>query len=164
MKNDCLFCAIIDGEIPSNKVYEDEQCYAFYDIEPQAPTHLATICCVTPRCPASSRWVRPFALRRLRRISENIPYPPFLWMPCGVGRPTAPVSSPAFCGPCRERAAPALLQRPRVRLPLRQPRDRFFLFIVQLCVVVVKVFGCVFHKKVVFQLLTTTYWSIIMML
>mgnify|MGYP002673162172 CR=1 FL=1 len=28
MKNDCLFCAIIDGEIPSNKVYEDEQCYA----------------------------------------------------------------------------------------------------------------------------------------
>ena len=127
-------------------------------------SHLATICCVTPRCPASSRWVRPFALRRLRRISENIPYPPFLWMPCGVGRPTAPVSSPAFCGPCRERAAPALLQRPRVRLPLRQPRDRFFLFIVQLCVVVVKVFGCVFHKKVVFQLLTTTYRGIIMML
>ena len=39
MKNDCLFCAIIDGEIPSNKVYEDELCYAFYDIEPQAPTH-----------------------------------------------------------------------------------------------------------------------------
>ena len=34
MKNDCLFCAIIDGEIPSKKVYEDEQCYAFYDIEP----------------------------------------------------------------------------------------------------------------------------------
>lgn len=32
MKNDCLFCAIIDGEIPINKVYEDELCYAFYDI------------------------------------------------------------------------------------------------------------------------------------
>ena len=32
MKNDCLFCAIIDGEILSNKVYEDELCYAFYDI------------------------------------------------------------------------------------------------------------------------------------
>ena len=50
MKNDCLFCAIIDGEIPSNKVYEDEQCYAFYDIEPQAPTHFLVvpkehICC-----------------------------------------------------------------------------------------------------------------------
>ena len=50
MKNDCLFCAIIDGEIPSNKVYEDEQCYAFYDIEPQAPVHFLVvpkehICC-----------------------------------------------------------------------------------------------------------------------
>ena len=35
MKNDCLFCAIAGGEIPSNKVYEDELCYAFYDIAPQ---------------------------------------------------------------------------------------------------------------------------------
>ncbi len=43
MKNDCLFCAIIDGEIPSNKVYEDEQCYAFYDIDPQAPTHFLVV-------------------------------------------------------------------------------------------------------------------------
>ena len=50
MKNDCLFCAIVDGEIPSSKVYEDEQCYAFYDIAPQAPTHFLVvpkehICC-----------------------------------------------------------------------------------------------------------------------
>ena len=36
MKNDCLFCAIAAGEIPSNKVYEDELCYAFRDIAPQA--------------------------------------------------------------------------------------------------------------------------------
>ena len=43
MKNDCLFCAIIDGEIPSKKVYEDEQCYAFYDIEPQAPVHFLVV-------------------------------------------------------------------------------------------------------------------------
>ena len=43
MKNDCLFCAIIDGEIPSNKVYEDELCYAFYDIAPQAPTHFLVV-------------------------------------------------------------------------------------------------------------------------
>ena len=35
MKNDCLFCAIAGGEIPSNKVYEDELCYAFYDIAPR---------------------------------------------------------------------------------------------------------------------------------
>jgi len=43
MKNDCLFCAIAAGEIPSSKVYEDEQCFAFYDIAPQAPTHFLVI-------------------------------------------------------------------------------------------------------------------------
>ena len=43
MKNDCLFCAIAGGEIPSNKVYEDELCYAFYDIAPQAPVHFLVI-------------------------------------------------------------------------------------------------------------------------
>ena len=43
MKNDCLFCAIAAGEIPSKKVYEDEVCYAFYDIDPQAPVHFLVI-------------------------------------------------------------------------------------------------------------------------
>ena len=41
--SDCLFCKIIAGEIPSNKVYEDELCYAFYDIAPMAPTHFLVI-------------------------------------------------------------------------------------------------------------------------
>ena len=41
--SDCLFCKIISGEIPSNKVYEDDLCYAFYDIDPQAPTHFLVI-------------------------------------------------------------------------------------------------------------------------
>ena len=41
--SDCLFCKISAGEIPSNKVYEDELCYAFYDIDPQAPTHFLAI-------------------------------------------------------------------------------------------------------------------------
>lgn len=40
---DCLFCKIINGEIPSNKVYEDDQVFAFRDIEPQAPTHILII-------------------------------------------------------------------------------------------------------------------------
>lgn len=40
---DCLFCKIINGEIPSKKVYEDEYVYAFYDIDPQAPTHFLVI-------------------------------------------------------------------------------------------------------------------------
>ena len=38
--NDCLFCKIIAGEIPSTKVYEDEYVYAFRDINPQAPVHI----------------------------------------------------------------------------------------------------------------------------
>ena len=43
MKNDCLFCAIIEGEIPSTKVYEDELCFAFRDIAPQAPSHILVV-------------------------------------------------------------------------------------------------------------------------
>lgn len=41
--SDCLFCKISAGEIPSAKVYEDELCYAFSDIAPQAPTHFLVI-------------------------------------------------------------------------------------------------------------------------
>ena len=40
---DCIFCKIIDGSIPSSKVYEDELVYAFRDINPQAPTHILVI-------------------------------------------------------------------------------------------------------------------------
>lgn len=40
---DCLFCKIINGEIPSEKVYEDESVFAFKDINPQAPTHILVI-------------------------------------------------------------------------------------------------------------------------
>ena len=39
----CLFCKIIAGDIPSAKVYEDEYCYAFRDINPQAPTHILVV-------------------------------------------------------------------------------------------------------------------------
>mgnify|MGYP001160337014 CR=1 len=40
---DCLFCKIAKGEIPSTKVYEDEQLLAFRDIDPKAPTHILII-------------------------------------------------------------------------------------------------------------------------
>lgn len=40
---DCLFCKIVAGQIPSTKVYEDEQVLAFRDIAPQAPTHILVI-------------------------------------------------------------------------------------------------------------------------
>ena len=39
----CLFCKIAAGIIPSTKVYEDEKIYAFRDIAPQAPTHILVI-------------------------------------------------------------------------------------------------------------------------
>ncbi len=40
---DCIFCKIIAGEIPSKKVYEDEDVYAFHDINPEAPVHVLVI-------------------------------------------------------------------------------------------------------------------------
>lgn len=43
MAEDCLFCKIIAGEIPSKKVYEDNDVYAFEDIYPAAPTHVLII-------------------------------------------------------------------------------------------------------------------------
>ena len=41
--SDCLFCKIIAGDIPSTKVFEDDLCYAFRDIAPQAPTHILVV-------------------------------------------------------------------------------------------------------------------------
>jgi len=40
---DCIFCKIINGEIPSKKVYEDEYILAFYDISPAAPVHIIVV-------------------------------------------------------------------------------------------------------------------------
>lgn len=40
---DCLFCKIIKGDIPSTKVYEDEFVYAFKDINPEAPVHILVV-------------------------------------------------------------------------------------------------------------------------
>lgn len=43
MEENCLFCRIIKGEIPSSKVYEDEEVLAFKDINPAAPIHVLAI-------------------------------------------------------------------------------------------------------------------------
>ena len=48
---DCLFCMIAEGKIPSKKLYEDEQVVAFYDINPQAKVHFLVI----PKKGAGSR-------------------------------------------------------------------------------------------------------------
>ena len=39
----CIFCRIVDGSIPSKKVYEDDQILSFYDLEPQAAVHVLVI-------------------------------------------------------------------------------------------------------------------------
>jgi histidine triad (HIT) family protein len=41
--SDCIFCKIVSGEIPANKLYEDEEMLAFFDLHPQAPTHFLVI-------------------------------------------------------------------------------------------------------------------------
>lgn len=41
--SDCIFCRIVRGEIPSRKVYEDEEILAFHDIQPHAPVHFLII-------------------------------------------------------------------------------------------------------------------------
>lgn len=43
MEENCLFCKIITGEIPANKLYENDEILAFHDISPQAPTHFLVI-------------------------------------------------------------------------------------------------------------------------
>lgn len=46
LDNDCIFCKIINGDIPSSKVYEDDEILAFKDINPVAPVHVLII----PKC------------------------------------------------------------------------------------------------------------------
>jgi histidine triad (HIT) family protein len=43
MSADCIFCKIARGDIPAKKVYEDEDIFAFHDIQPQAPVHFMII-------------------------------------------------------------------------------------------------------------------------
>ncbi len=43
MEENCIFCKIVNGEIPSNVVYEDSDVLAFNDINPQAPIHIIVI-------------------------------------------------------------------------------------------------------------------------
>jgi len=43
MSEDCLFCKIVAGDIPSDKVYEDDEIVAFRDIGPQAPVHVLVV-------------------------------------------------------------------------------------------------------------------------
>lgn len=67
---DCLFCKIISGEIPSNKVYEDDLILAFRDIDPQAPEHVIII---PKNHIASANAVTAENSRYITRIFETVP-------------------------------------------------------------------------------------------
>lgn len=67
---DCIFCKIIGGQIPSKKVYEDEEIFAFHDIHPWAPVHFLLV----PRQHiASMAQLKPEHERLLGRIMVLAP-------------------------------------------------------------------------------------------
>ena len=66
----CLFCKIIKGEIPSQKVYEDEHVFAFNDIHPLAPVHVLV---VPKKHIASLNDVNPENSEEVRRVMETLP-------------------------------------------------------------------------------------------
>ena len=69
--SDCLFCKIIQGDIPSDKVYEDELCFAFRDIAPQAPAHILV---VPKEHIASAAEIGPDNIGVVSHIMEVIPH------------------------------------------------------------------------------------------
>lgn len=67
---DCLFCKIIDGEIPSTRVYEDDMMLAFRDINPQAPEHIV----IVPKTHIqSANEIKATNLKYVAAIWEKIP-------------------------------------------------------------------------------------------
>lgn len=87
--SDCLFCKIAGGEIPSKKVYEDDQVYAFYDIDPQAPTHFLVIPRPTSSpagpTPETLPWW-PTASRSSARSPRSRASPTSAWCPTAGSR------------------------------------------------------------------------------
>ena len=67
---DCLFCKIAQGQIPSNKLFEDDKILAFYDIDPQAPVHVLVI---PKEHIASAMEVTPENSALIAKVWEAIP-------------------------------------------------------------------------------------------
>jgi len=70
--NNCLFCKIIKGEIPSSKVYEDDEIYAFHDINPQAPVHILICPKKHVDCIAQSAEADSILIGRVVQIAKKI--------------------------------------------------------------------------------------------
>lgn len=77
---DCIFCKIINGEIPSKKVFENDRVFAFHDIHPQAPVHVLI---VPKQHVASLDEVTPENSGAVAAVAEAIPQVAKL---CGLTR------------------------------------------------------------------------------
>ncbi len=69
---DCIFCKIIAGEIPSNKLYEDEDVLAFWDISPQAPKHFLVIPKLHLPCPTDVTEEHERLVGKMIRIGAKV--------------------------------------------------------------------------------------------
>lgn len=69
---DCVFCRIVNGEIPSSKVYEDETVLAFKDIEPQAPVHVIIVPKQHAKDLLEARTMDDALLAHLLRTAANV--------------------------------------------------------------------------------------------
>ncbi len=73
---DCIFCSIVDGSIPSNKVYEDDRILAFYDLEPQAPVHVLVIpkqhICCADKIDESNSDIVAYIFAKIPFIAEKL--------------------------------------------------------------------------------------------
>ena len=72
---DCIFCKIVNGEIPSNKVYEDDKILAFYDLNPQAKVHVLVIpkthiCCVD-KIDSSNSYEIAYIFEKIPQIASS---------------------------------------------------------------------------------------------
>lgn len=72
MTDDCLFCAIVSGDIPAEVVYRDEKTLAFRDLDPQAPTHILVIPVAHTRDAAALAAQDPAAVGELIATASRI--------------------------------------------------------------------------------------------
>jgi histidine triad (HIT) family protein len=72
MSEHCLFCKIIAGQIPANKLYEDDDLMAFHDISPQAPVHFLVIPKKHIQGPASVEAEDEQLIGKMLRIASHL--------------------------------------------------------------------------------------------
>ena len=117
--SDCLFCKIAGGEIPSQKVYEDELVYAFYDIDPQAPTHFLVIpkahIASCGEITAENSAVVAHCFEVISKVTKER-VPPALPRAGGTGHDLA--------AGMKNRSAPALPGRSPIRIGFAEPGQR----------------------------------------